>query len=134
MVAIAANWLRLMVMGIYAQMGDKDLHGPYHIIQGLFVDWVAFAVLCAGAWLLGRLERGASMPLLYAKRKSSSELVSQRAAWNCAWLLACSALAVAALVLYSLDSGATEIKKDLTTFPPSSVIGSLTTSRTRNQS
>ena len=62
MVAIMANWIRVTVMGVYAQSGGKDLHGPYHILQGLFVDWVAFAFLFAGAWLLSRLEKAAPTP------------------------------------------------------------------------
>ena len=57
MIAIVANWVRLTVMGVYAESGGKGLHGPYHILQGLFVDWVAFGFLFVGTWLLNRLER-----------------------------------------------------------------------------
>jgi EpsI family protein len=117
MVAIMANWIRLTVMGVYAQAGGKDLHGPYHILQGLFVDWVAFAYLFAGVWLLGRLERAAPTPVLPRENGSSSVFIVPGAAWNSAWWLGSLTLAAAAMFLYSLDRGATALKTDLATFP-----------------
>ncbi|HMU31578.1 MAG TPA: exosortase W [Nitrospira sp.] len=117
-IAIMANWLRLTVMGVYAQAGGKDLHGPYHILQGLFVDWVAFAFLFAGAWLLGRLEHVPLRPSIHGEEKKCfSEPVSHRHASNRAWWLACVTLSVATLVLYGLDRGASGLKKELATFP-----------------
>jgi exosortase len=70
-IAIVANWVRVAVMGIYAQAGGKDLHGPYHILQGLFVDWVAFVFLFVGAWLLGRMEHDAPPTSLHGDGKGS---------------------------------------------------------------
>ncbi|MEK6803826.1 MAG: exosortase W [Nitrospirota bacterium] len=120
-IAIVANWVRVAVMGLYAQAGGKDLHGPYHILQGLFVDWVAFGFLFVGAWLLGKMEHVASMPSLHEEKESSSRCISLGPASNRAWWLACCTLAVATLALYQLDGGTTELKKDLATFP--NVIG-----------
>ncbi len=122
MIAIVANWLRLTVMGVYAQAGGKDLHGPYHILQGLFVDWIAFAFLFVAAWLLGRMEHAAPPPSLPGEEKESvSALASHELASNRAWWMACSTLAAATLVLYSLDRGTSGLKKELATFP--TVIG-----------
>lgn len=122
MIAIVANWVRLTVMGVYAEAGGKDLHGPYHILQGLLVDWVAFGFLFVGAWLLRRMEPAASMPPpLQGARESFAGFVSHRPAWNRAWWLACITLVVAAVFLYQLDREMTGLKKDLATFP--SVIG-----------
>ena len=121
-IAIMANWLRLTVMGVYAQGGGKDLHGPYHILQGLFVDWVAFGFLFAGAWLLGRLEHVAPLPSVsQAEKDFSYEPFATWPAWNRAWWLACLTLSIATLVLYQLDRGASGLKKELATFP--AVIG-----------
>jgi EpsI family protein len=117
-IAIAANWLRLTVMGVYAQAGGKDLHGPYHILQGLFVDWVAFAFLFVGAWLLSRLEPAVPMPPLHREEKGSfCGPVSRGPASNRAWWLACVTLATATIVLYQLDRGTLGLKKELATFP-----------------
>lgn len=117
MIAIVANWVRVTVMGVYAQAGGKDLHGPYHILQGLFVDWVAFGFLFLGVWLLGRTEPTAPMPCLPKEMEPPSRSMSLDPASNRAWWLACGTLAVATVALYALDGGATELKKDLATFP-----------------
>lgn len=120
-VAIVANWVRVAVMGIYAQAGGKDLHGPYHILQGLFVDWVAFGFLFLGAWLLGRLERVAPGVTSPAVQQWSPGQILPATALPRAWWLACITLTAAALALYSLDRGASGLTKDLATFP--AVIG-----------
>jgi EpsI family protein len=117
MVAIMANWIRLTVMGVYAQAGGKDLHGPYHILQGLFVDWVAFAFLFAGAWLLSRLENTAPAPAASQEQRSFRGFIVHGTAWNRAWWLGSLTLGAAVVFLYSLDRGATGPKKDLATFP-----------------
>lgn len=120
MIAIAANWVRLTVMGIYAQAGGQDLHGPYHILQGLFVDWVAFGFLFLGAWLLGRTEHVEPPPVLseglHVAPRGRSRGRSMGPVSNRAWWLACATLAVATLGLYVLDGGTTELK-NLETFP-----------------
>lgn len=130
LIAIVANWVRVTVMGLYAQAGGKDLHGPYHILQGLFVDWVAFGFLFLGAWLLGRMEHAAPTPSLHEENESSSQIISLGPASNRAWWLACCTLAAATLALYQLDGGTTELKKDLATFP--TVIGEWVIDRQQN--
>jgi EpsI family protein len=130
LVAIVANWVRVAVMGVYAQAGGKDLHGPYHILQGLFVDWVAFGFLFLGAWLLGRMEHAAPTPSLHEENESSSQIISLGPASNRAWWLACCTLAAATVALYALDGGAAELKKDLAKFP--TVIGEWVIDRQQN--
>ncbi|MBS0170981.1 MAG: exosortase W [Nitrospira sp.] len=117
LMAIMANWLRVTVMGLYAQAGGKDLHGPYHMLQGLFVDWVAFGFLFMGAWLLSKLERRAPTSLLPEPEGVSGVVLSPVPAWRRAWWLACATLAGATLVLSWLHHGTTGLKKDLATFP-----------------
>jgi EpsI family protein len=130
LIAIVANWVRVAVMGVYAQAGGKDLHGPYHILQGLFVDWVAFGFLFLGAWLLGRMEHAAPTPSLHEENESSSQIISLGPASNRAWWLACCTLAAATVALYALDGGAAELKKDLAKFP--TVIGEWVIDRQQN--
>ncbi|HAP41687.1 MAG TPA: EpsI family protein [Nitrospira sp.] len=124
-IAIVANWVRVAVMGIYAQAGGKDLHGPYHILQGLFVDWVAFGFLFVGAWLLGKVEKvepAAPLPSLQREEKRRvSGPASHGRALNRAWWMACVTIATATLALYSLDRGTSGLKQELATFP--TVIG-----------
>ncbi|MBI4003377.1 MAG: exosortase W [Nitrospira defluvii] len=130
MMAIVANWIRLTVMGVYAQAGGKDLHGPYHILQGLFVDWVAFAFLFVGAWLLSRWEKEAPTGSLLLEQGSSGGSIFSGAAWNRAWWLGSITLAVAAVGLYQLDHGPTALKKDLAMLSP--VLGDWVVDRSQN--
>ena len=117
LIAIVANWVRLTVMGIYSQSGGKDLHGPYHILQGLFVDWVAFAFLFAAAWLLAKLDRSGPTPVLPREPRSPSRFIVGAPDWNGAWWLACVTLTAATLLPYWLERGAAERTIDLDAFP-----------------
>lgn len=53
-IAIGTNILRITFIGIWSQMGGKVLHGPMHILQGLFVSVVGFIFLFILALLLNR--------------------------------------------------------------------------------
>ncbi|MBA5874362.1 MAG: EpsI family protein [Nitrospira sp. CR1.2] len=117
MIAIVANWVRVTVMGLYAQAGGKDLHGPYHILQGLFVDWVAFGFLFLGAWGLSRMERVAVEPAPQPAARAFGKAMAESRSWNRAYGPACVTLALAAVGLYALELGTTGLKKDLMTFP-----------------
>jgi EpsI family protein len=54
-VAIAANSLRVALIGIlaYYEVGSP-LHGPFHVLQGLFVSMVGYGALFGGLWVLSR--------------------------------------------------------------------------------
>jgi exosortase len=54
-IAIFGNCLRVALIGVlaYYKMAG-DLHGPYHILQGLTVSYVGFAALFVCAWILSR--------------------------------------------------------------------------------
>jgi len=116
-VAIVANWLRVALIGVLAQLGAKELHGPYHILQGLFVDWVAIAFLFVEAWFLGRAEKTVPKPSLTREQHSSRAFFIPNATWNCAWFLGSITLTAAAVFFYSLDRGGVDLKKDFTTLP-----------------
>ena len=54
-VGIAANSLRVALIGIlvYYEVGSP-LHGPFHVLQGLFVSMVGYGALFGGLWVLSR--------------------------------------------------------------------------------
>ena len=59
-VSILTNSLRVAVIGALAYYRlSGDLHGPYHILQGLVVAQVGFVALFFGTWVLSRGERAA---------------------------------------------------------------------------
>jgi EpsI family protein len=121
-IAIVANWVRVTVMGMHAEAGGRDLHGPYHILQGLLVDWVAFGFLFMGAWLLGKVEHADSIAVGLEQKEASGAFSSTQGTSNPAWWLACCTLAAGTVVLYHTDGGSRSLKEELaTTFP--TVIG-----------
>lgn len=130
LIAIVANWVRLTVMGVYAQAGGKSLHGPYHILQGLFVDWIAIGCLFVGAWLLSATEPAASIAMGPLKKESFRGGVALDQVSTRAWWLAGIMLAAATGALYSIDRGATGLLQDPKTFP--FVIGTWTIDHQRD--
>lgn len=61
-IGTVANWLRVAVIGIWAQMGGKVVHGPLHMFQSMSVAVVAYVALFVVAGLLGRREARGEAP------------------------------------------------------------------------
>ncbi len=51
-IAIVTNWLRIIFIALWSICGGKVLHGPYHILQGLFVSVIGIIFLIAAVWIL----------------------------------------------------------------------------------
>lgn len=52
-IAILANGLRVAFIGALSYYGyGGDLHGPYHILQGLLVSFIGYGALFGGVWVL----------------------------------------------------------------------------------
>jgi exosortase/archaeosortase family protein len=58
LVSILSNSFRIALIGIlnYAGVGG-DIHGPFHVLQGMFVAVIGYIALFAGASMLSRTER-----------------------------------------------------------------------------
>lgn len=57
-IAFLANGFRVALIGTLSYYGlAGDLHGPYHILQGMFVSAIGFAILVVGAWVLSKGDR-----------------------------------------------------------------------------
>lgn len=54
-IGIAANWIRVASIGIWAYYGGEVVHGPFHIFQGLLVSQIGFVALLVGAWGLSKV-------------------------------------------------------------------------------
>jgi len=58
-IAVLGNPVRVAVIGFLAYHGlSENVHGPWHILQGLSVAMVGYAALFVGAWLLSKLPIG----------------------------------------------------------------------------
>lgn len=62
-VAILANSFRVALIGTLVYYGlSQDVHGPFHILQGIFVSLLGFGTIFMGTWILSRLPaRGTSL-------------------------------------------------------------------------
>jgi EpsI family protein len=113
-VAMIVNWIRVTIMGAYAHWGGTQLHGPYHILGGLFLDSLAFAYLVAAAWLLSKLEN--TTPALTREERPTVFSVPW-VEWNRACWVGSITLLTGAIVLYAMDRDTAPVKEDLETFP-----------------
>ena len=61
LIAAAANSLRVAMIGalVYYDLG-APLHGPAHVLHGLFVSAIGHVALFVGLWLLGSREQRAA--------------------------------------------------------------------------
>lgn len=72
-VSALANSLRVALIGILAYYDlSGDLHGPYHVLHGVFVSFIGYGVIFGGLWVLSRGQQ----PVVYA---GSGRL------WNFRW-------------------------------------------------
>ena len=55
MIVIPVNVVRVVLIGVWAYRGGDVLHGPFHVLQGLFVAVVGFALLFVLAHVLSRV-------------------------------------------------------------------------------
>ncbi len=55
-IGIVANWVRVLLIGMWAYYGGQVLHGPFHVFQGMLVAWVGYTFLFLGGWVLSRAE------------------------------------------------------------------------------
>ncbi len=119
-VAIAAfsNGLRVAVIGVLAYAGfDGDIHGPFHVLQGLFVSAIGYVALFVGAGMLS----GGRIRGRVAQRAEESSRVGQPGGWASgslrAMLAAGGLLAVAGSFAAFWQPAARPLVRDLETFP-----------------
>jgi exosortase D (VPLPA-CTERM-specific) len=77
LIAILANGLRVALIGVwtYYHSAEGDVHGPFHVLQGVLVSWIGFIALFAGAWLLGRHQATKEIPRLSHDNQFSTRAI-----------------------------------------------------------
>ncbi len=96
-IAAFSNSLRVMLIGVLAVYDvGSPLHGPFHILQGLFVAGVGYGALFAGLRML--------TPAAPANR--TVDVVAARPAARASWRLPRPQVAVLTVVLVGIGSGA----------------------------
>jgi EpsI family protein len=88
-IGILINPLRITLIGVWSYYtGAEDVHGPAHMLKGLFVSQIGFVLLFVLAWVLTRIQWCKSDRPLDAADKSGVNLTINTKKFNMAWLIA----------------------------------------------
>ncbi len=55
LIGVSVNWLRIVLIALWVYNGGEGLHGPGHILQGLFVSVFGFFTLFMIAWIIAKI-------------------------------------------------------------------------------
>lgn len=119
-ISVMANWARVALIGMigYLWGWGPQVHGPFHLLQGMLVYWIGFGGLFACAWILARMEQGTT-----ALPGRPSLLVSPNVpawqGWRRQWQVALAILLPAIVYLYGYDRGPVAANEPFATFPSS---------------
>jgi EpsI family protein len=119
-VGILANPVRITFAGMWTYYSGKDVHGPFHIFQGLFVSGVGFVFLFLLAWILRRSspsdvagEKAHSISL--QDKRVGSDFVSKR--FNRAWFTAMTLLVIVGCFIYFYNPSPVLLRSPLNNLP-----------------
>ncbi|WP_447598430.1 exosortase W [Nitrospira sp. Nam80] len=118
LISVVANWARVALIGMigYLWGWGPQVHGPFHILQGMLVYWIGFGGLFVCAWTLSKMEQGTIVP---AGRPGVSvpRKVPAWQSWRRQWRLLLAILLPAIVYLYGYDRGPVAAKESFATFP-----------------
>lgn len=113
-IGICGNWIRVTLIGLWAYSGGKVLHGPMHILQGMFVSVMGFIFLFAAAVFLFR--RSAFVHRTHATGEYLLKAHDPKAV-NIAWALGLSILVASGIYLRLHDPRPLPLKSSPSEFP-----------------
>jgi EpsI family protein len=117
-IGILSNWLRVFLIGISAYWGG-EVHGPYHIFQGMFVAWMGFGALFTGVWGLSKIDRPVGPdPLPPHERTLPLGRTSPiKSDWDRSWAIALFSLFLLSALMISYERNPIDLRNDLSTIP-----------------
>lgn len=119
-IAVLANGLRVALIGVWAFYGGSVVHGPMHVFQGMFVAWIGFIALFAGAWFLaGKQEDGGRVKAMKpaALARGLLERLSSGKNWKAACAAAIALLAVTGGLYFFYKTTAASLAAPLSSLP-----------------
>jgi len=74
-IAVLSNGLRVALIGLLSYHGvGGDIHGPFHVLQGLFVSMVGYAALFGGLWVLSSPSSSNPLKIIQEKDPASESI------------------------------------------------------------
>jgi exosortase D (VPLPA-CTERM-specific) len=87
-IAVLSNGLRVALIGFLSYHGlGGDIHGPYHVLQGLFVSMVGYAALFGGLWVLTRTSSSNPLKMIQDKGPASDSIPQNEKVHFIGWSL-----------------------------------------------
>jgi EpsI family protein len=117
-IGITTNWMRVVLIGLWAHSGGKVVHGPLHVLQALSVAWVAFAGLFVVAWALSQIESSGAGCLV--ENEECQQVAGEHRlprSWHYAWAQAVLLLIAVIAYLSFYSRGAVPLRQSFATFP-----------------
>jgi EpsI family protein len=120
-IGVGANWVRVALIGMWANWGGEVLHGPVELLRAMFVAWVSVLGLVVGAWGLSKMQKPLTQapPRTLPVRQRGNRERGSALKWHRAWRMALVALLVFGVYATFLERGQVDLKEDLSTFPVS---------------
>lgn len=109
-IGIAANPVRVTLIGLWAHYAGGDVHGPSHLLQGYAVYLMGMAAVFAGAWVMQASPGPEPGPAAGGPEARSPRELHP---FNQAWLLAFGGLVLLALLLHLGTARPVPLKNDL---------------------
>jgi EpsI family protein len=116
-IGVVANWLRVALIGIWAQMGGRVVHGPLHVLQAMSVAAVAYVALFVIAGVLIRREARRGAGSAPSPPGPPGVPVPFRAPGTAAWLAAVLVLGLMDAQTYALGVKPQPPRDALATLP-----------------
>ena len=117
-IAILSNGLRVALIGTFVYFGiGTNVHGPMHVLQGLFVSAIGYAALFLGLWVLTKSSVASSDLALIPSAGVTASGVSNKKA--VVFVAAMAALVLVALGAYLrfYQTVPVPLKRELNNFP-----------------
>lgn len=116
-VALIANWVRVLLIGIGANYDYPILHGPFHILHGLVVAQVGFVYVFVAAWGLSKLPNERVRRTNHSAPLDSRSGATRRIWAGPAGWLAIGLVSVTGVVLHRYEAVAVPLRADFQAFP-----------------
>ena len=115
-ISVAANPVRVTLVGLWAYSGHGDIHGPSHILQGYVVYVVGMIILFGGAWMLQKnpVRHTADLP---KTESGHPEEAGDLHKFNQAWVLSIAMLLSLGTYLQLFKAEPVQLKANLDQLP-----------------
>jgi exosortase/archaeosortase family protein len=116
-IALLANWVRVVLIGLWAYFGGEIVHGPLHIFQASFTLVLGNILVLVWTWMLSVIPHRVDTITVPKEQIEYTEESTHWAAFNRAWFLAVILLLCAGFFYHFRTATPVPLKNTLADFP-----------------